>query len=143
MHCRNCGKEVHPQAVACPSCGVPPHLEKKYCPNCANPTQPNQVICTKCGVSLLGAPGTVGGKTKVAAGLFGILLGWIGIHKFYLGYNKEGLIMLLVSLVGGLITFGIATGIMSIIGLIEGIIYLTKSDNEFHQIYVVGRKTWF
>jgi len=79
----------------------------------------------------------------MAAGLLGIFLGWLGIHKFYLGYQKEGLIMLLVSVVGGMVTCGVATGAISIIGLIEGIIYLTKSDEEFAQIYVSGRRGWF
>ncbi|MGA1795647.1 MAG: NINE protein [bacterium] len=142
MYCRNCGKEVHPQAVACPSCGVPPHLEKKFCQNCGAETQANQLLCTKCGVALAGGM-AAGEKSKVAAGLLGIFLGWIGIHKFYLGYNKEGLIMLLVSLVGGIITWGVATGVISIIGLIEGIIYLTKSDEEFAQLYVRNQKGWF
>lgn len=70
---------------------------------------------------------------KLVAGLLAILLGWTGIHKFYLGYIKEGVIQLLLSFicVGG------------VIGLIEGILYLTKSDDEFVATYVVGRKGWF
>lgn len=140
MYCRNCGKEVHPQAVACPSCGVPPRLEKKYCYNCATETQPNQVMCTKCGVSL---QADFGGKNKVAAGLLGIFLGWLGIRKFYLGYKKEGLIMILVSLIGAILTCGISIAVISVIGLIEGILYLTKSDDEFAQTYIQGRKGWF
>uniref|UniRef100_B8HPL5 TM2 domain containing protein n=1 Tax=Cyanothece sp. (strain PCC 7425 / ATCC 29141) TaxID=395961 RepID=B8HPL5_CYAP4 len=76
---------------------------------------------------------------KVAAGICGILLGALGIHKFVLGYNTEGLIMLLVSI----LTCGILSPIMGIIGLIEGIIYLTKSDTEFYSIYVAGKKGWF
>lgn len=142
MYCRNCGKDVHPQAVACPSCGVPPLAEKKFCSNCGAATQPNQAVCTKCGVSLAG-DGASGGKSKIAAGLLGIFLGWLGIHKFYLGYNKEGLIMLLASLVGGLVTCGIATSVISIIGLVEGIVYLTKSDEDFARLYVQGHKGWF
>ena len=142
MYCRNCAKEVHPLAVACPSCGVPPRLEKKFCQNCGVETQPNQSLCTKCGVALAGGS-AAGDKVKVAAGLLGIFLGWIGIHKFYLGYNKEGLIMLLVSLVGGILTCGLSMCVISIIGLVEGIIYLTKSDDEFVQLYVQGHKGWF
>lgn len=76
---------------------------------------------------------------KIIAGVFAILLGALGIHKFILGYQKEGLIMLLVSI----LTCGIGAGFMGIIGLVEGIVYLTKTDEEFYQIYQVNRKTWF
>jgi TM2 domain-containing membrane protein YozV len=76
---------------------------------------------------------------KVAAGICGILIGALGIHKFVLGYKTEGLIMLLVSI----LTLGIASPIMGIIGLIEGIIYLTKSDDEFVSTYITGKKGWF
>ena len=78
-------------------------------------------------------------KSKVAAGVLAILLGTLGIHKFYLGNTKPALIMLLVSL----LTFGIGAPIMAIIGLVEGILYLTKSDEEFYQLYVVQKKGWF
>lgn len=78
-------------------------------------------------------------KDKLAAGLLGILIGALGIHKFYLGYTKEGVIMLLVSL----LTFGIGAAVMQVIGLVEGILYLTKSDEEFQEIYVENHKGWF
>lgn len=78
-------------------------------------------------------------KSKVAAGLLGIFLGALGIHKFYLGYTKAGVIMLLVSL----LTFGIGAIVMDIIGIVEGILYLTKSDWEFYNTYVAGEKDWF
>jgi TM2 domain-containing membrane protein YozV len=80
-----------------------------------------------------------GAEKKLVAGLLGILLNCLGIHKFYLGYQKEGLIMLLVSV----LTCGIGAVVMWPIGLIEGIIYLTKSDEEFVATYVTGRKGWF
>jgi TM2 domain-containing membrane protein YozV len=76
---------------------------------------------------------------KVPAGVCGILLGAIGVHKFVLGYTAQGLIMLLTTL----FTCGFAGIIWGIIGLIEGIIYLTKSDDEFVATYVVGKKGWF
>jgi TM2 domain-containing membrane protein YozV len=82
-------------------------------------------------------------SNKVVIGVLAILLGWLGIHKFMLGMNTPGIIMLLVSLIGGFFTCGIATGAVSVIGLIEGIIYLTKTDEQFHQEYVVGKKQWF
>lgn len=76
---------------------------------------------------------------KLIAGLLGIFLGAFGIHKFFLGYQKEGLIMLLATV----ITCFIAGFAMSIIGIIEGIIYLSKTDDEFEQTYVVNKKGWF
>ena len=79
---------------------------------------------------------------KLAAGLLAIFLGYFGIHKFVLGYNTAGIIMLVVSLAGGTITCGVATGVMSVIGLIEGIIYLTKSTDEFREIYLDQERPW-
>ena len=78
-------------------------------------------------------------KDKLVAGLLAIFLGTLGIHKFYLGYTKSGVIMLLVSL----LTFGVGASVMAVIALIEGIIYLTKSDAEFYQTYVQNSKEWF
>lgn len=79
---------------------------------------------------------------KIPAGICGILLGALGIHKFILGYTKEGVIMLVVSIVGSLL-FGLGPLVMGIIGLIEGIMYLVKSDDEFASTYVNGKKGWF
>ncbi len=86
---------------------------------------------------------TAKASKKIPAGICGILLGWLGIHKFILGYTGPGLIMLLVSLLGSIPTCGLAAFVMWIIGLVEGIIYLIKSDEEFVRTYVDGRKEWF
>lgn len=84
-----------------------------------------------------------GAQNKVAAGVCGILLGALGVHKFILGYTTEGIIMLVVTLLVGTVTLGLGAGIMGIIGLIEGIIYLTKTDADFVAIYVNKKKGWF
>ncbi len=76
---------------------------------------------------------------KIPAGICGILLGALGVHKFILGYTKEGVIMLLVTV----LTLGFGAFIVGIIGLIEGIMYLIKSDEEFVATYVNGKKGWF
>jgi TM2 domain-containing membrane protein YozV len=78
-------------------------------------------------------------SNKLPAGICGILLGSLGVHKFILGYTGSGLIMLLVTI----LTCGIAYPVMHIIGMVEGIIYLCKSDDEFVRTYVDGRKEWF
>ncbi|RLD84118.1 MAG: hypothetical protein DRJ07_05445 [Bacteroidetes bacterium] len=76
---------------------------------------------------------------KILAGILAIILGAFGVHKFILGYQKEGLIMLLITI----LTCGIGAAVTSLIGLIEGIIYLTKTDEDFYQTYQVHKKTWF
>ena len=80
-----------------------------------------------------------GANKKLAAGLCGLLLGPFGVHKFILGYQTEGVIMLLVSL----LSCGMLAIVMQIIGIVEGITYLTKSDEDFVRTYVEGRKGWF
>lgn len=140
MFCRNCGNQVDDKAVACVKCGVEPRNGTAFCYNCGKPTTAGAAVCTSCGVSLTalaGAPAK-GADKKIPAGICGILLGALGIHKFILGYTTAGLIMLLVTI----LTCGwgaIATGV---IGLIEGIIYLTKSDEEFVQTYIANKKAW-
>ena len=83
-----------------------------------------------------------GAEKKIVAGLCGIFLGYAGIHKFILGYPTEGVIMLLVSVFGASLTCGATTGLMGLIGFIEGIIYLTRSDEDFVDTYLTNRKGW-
>lgn len=80
---------------------------------------------------------------KILAGILGIFLGGLGIHKFVLGYTREGVITLVITLILGILTCGIAGWLMGLVGVIEGIIYLTKSDEEFYNTYQVGKKPWF
>jgi len=71
---------------------------------------------------------------KVAAGVLAILLGYLGVHKFYLGYTVAGIIQLCLTFL---------CGIGGIIGVIEGILYLVKSDDEFEQTYILHQREWF
>jgi len=92
-----------------------------------------------------------GADKKILAGLLAIFLGAFGVHKFILGYQKEGITMAVIGgvgvvgsfipIVGCLTVFGIMA--TSIIGLIEGILYLTKSDEEFVNTYITNQKPWF
>ncbi len=68
------------------------------------------------------------GKDKTAAGVLGILLGWLGVHQFYLGSIGTGFILIALSIV----TCG-AVG--TILGLIEGILLLTMTDEDFNKRY--------
>ena len=71
---------------------------------------------------------------KLAAGLTGIFLSAFGVHKFILGYTKPAVIMLVVSL----LTCGVGYFVFQVIGIIEGVIYLTKSNAEFETEYLDG-----
>ena len=86
------------------------------------------------------APNT---KDHVAAGLLAIFLGSLGIHKFYLGYNTPVFIMLAVTIVGSIFSLGIAGLAMVVISIVEGVLYLSKSQTEFEQVYVFNKKEWF
>ncbi len=88
-----------------------------------------------------------GENKKILAGVLAIILGSLGVHKFILGYQKEGVILLVVTVIGMVLTcIGVGVFLVwatGLIGLIEGIIYLTKSDEEFYNTYQVGKRPWF
>lgn len=139
MFCRNCGNQVDERAIACPKCGVNPRDGISFCQNCGKSMPANGVVCMNCGVALARWGNDPRASNKIAAGVCGILLGSLGVHKFILGYTMAGLIMLLITV----LTCGVAGVITHIIGLIEGIIYLTKSDEEFVRTYVINKREWF
>ena len=132
------------------------------CPNCSTQNSGLSTTCMQCGRTLPIAPMPMqatggfapdakpaGADKKITAGICGIVLGGFGVHKFILGYQQEGIILLSVYVVGlilTIVTCGLAVPIpmaAGIVGLIEGIIYLTKSDEEFVQTYIVNKKAWF
>jgi TM2 domain-containing membrane protein YozV len=76
-----------------------------------------------------------GAEKKIVAGILAILLGGFGVHKFYLGYTKEGIIQIVITV--------LTCGMGGLLGLIEGIIYLTKSDEDFVATYINAKKGWF
>lgn len=85
------------------------------------------------------SPNSEVSSKKLVAGVCGILLGSFGVHKFILGYTTEGIILLAATL----LTCFFASPVTGIIGLVEGIIYLTKTDAEFESLYISGKKAWF
>ena len=150
MNCPNCGNNLVDGAAFCNHCGTPIAAPAQTSAPAGTPVTPTadpyqqQLAYGQQSVyrqqPAYGQPAVpANSKSKVAAGLLGIFLGALGIHKFYMGYTKAGIIMLLVSL----LTLGIGAIVMEIIGLIEGIMYLTKTDQDFYQIYVLGEKQWF
>ncbi len=115
MFCRNCGKPIEPQAVACLACGARPRTGVKFCQHCGAETDPAAYVCVRCGVRLEGGgPGEA--RSRLAAGLLGVFLGGLGVHRFYLGYTGIGVAQLLLTFV--------TCGIASLWGFIEGILIL-------------------
>lgn len=135
MFCKNCGNQISDNAAVCMKCGFSVRDGNNYCANCGKQIVPGAAVCVNCGVPVngrnipsgiykTGAP-----KSKIAAGLLAIFLGYLGVHNFYLGYKNKAIIQLVVSLVGGILTCGIATAVISIWALIEGIMILAGSIN--------------
>ena len=87
-------------------------------------------------------PVAYGEKNKFVAGLLALFAGAFGVHKFYLGFNRAGLIMLAGTLLGWVLFF-LPTMIVGVIAFVEAIIYMTRTDDQFHDTYEVRRKEWF
>ena len=121
MFCRNCGKEAPDQAVMCVSCGCPPQAGTKFCQNCGVETNPGAVACLQCGAALTVMP-AADAKSKLVAGILGILVGGLGVHRFYLGYIGIGIAQIVVTC--------ITCGAGALWGFIEGILILTGSEKD-------------
>jgi TM2 domain-containing membrane protein YozV len=147
-YCSSCGAAMESGGHTCAACGIPRLAGKEYCWNCASKLELDQTFCTNCGAGLHGAAGrgseagTVQSKRVIAAAL-SFFLGAFGAGKFYLGYKSTGLLRLGIAIIGGVLTLGLATAAMAVIGMIEAVIYYTKSDADFIRIYQQGTKTWF
>ena len=125
----------------------------RYCTKCGAVNDDTAQYCTNCQAPLTGPVGggyqpmqsvnqgamtdwkAMGADKKITAGICAILVGWLGVHKFILGYTTEGVIQLVL----GILTCGLT----NIISIVEGVIYLTKSDEEFVRTYIQNKKGWF
>ena len=123
MYCRNCGNEMHDEAVVCVKCGVPAGKGTSYCPHCGAEVNPEAVMCVACGTKFAEPEPEMSDKSKLAAGLLGIFLGVFGVHNFYLGNTGKAIAQLLLGTVG-VLACGIGPAASSIWGLIEGIFIL-------------------
>lgn len=121
MFCKNCAREIPNEAVVCVGCGCPTNSGYSFCYHCGKQVMLGAVVCMNCGVAV--ANGTA--KSKIAAGILGILLGSFGVHNFYLGYTGKAVAQLLITV----LTCGFGAAISSIWGIIEGIMILTGSIN--------------
>ena len=105
-------------------------LDEKYCSDCGSIIKAKAEICPKCGVRQTSPFANVAavapnGKSKLAAALFAFFLGAFGFHKFYLGRVGTGIIYLLLCW----------TFIPAALGVIEGILFLVMSNEDFVRKY--------
>ena len=114
MFCKNCGNPIDPQAAMCVKCGFAKGTGSNFCHNCGQPTQPGASICTSCGFAINGAAAGGEQKSKLVAALRAFFLGSLGIHDFYLGYNKNGIIKIVLTC-----CTGVGGGIWALIDLIR------------------------
>lgn len=146
--CQNCGSKVEENVKFCPYCGTKidypsaqtgtnpePAVGSAYSSNTQNtqntqaPHQTTGAPSSSYGTPVSPSTTVFDGekKERIAAALLAIFLGGFGVHKFYLGNITMGIIYLVLSF----------TGITWLIGLVEGIIYLTKTDEEFYRDHVL------
>ena len=111
----------------CTECGARLARQARYCAECGAPRAERDPVLTDAN------------SKKTTAGILAILVGSLGVHKFFLGLTTPAVVMLLVTV----LTCGIGGIVMHVIGIVEGITYLTKSDEDFYQIYIVQQKEWF
>ena len=117
MFCKNCGNEMNENAVACMSCGFAKGDGNKFCANCGSEINAGAAICVKCGAAVKAAASAgIDGepKSKLVAILLAFFLGSIGIHDFYLGYNKYGIIKIVLT-----VCTGVGGGIWALIDFIR------------------------
>ncbi len=105
--------------------GRQPQPDEHYCSSCGEIIKKEAEICPECGVRQKPAP-SASDKDRTTAGILAILLGGIGVHKFYLGETGMGVLYLCF----------FWTFIPAIVGFIEGLIYLTESDEQFQRKHV-------
>jgi TM2 domain-containing membrane protein YozV len=126
--CAQCGAPLDENLAACKYCGEPSQIQPQQQQYQAQQVYQQPPINQQFQQPVYES--YVNTKSKTTAGILGILLGGLGVHKFYLGRIGTGILYILFCW----------TYIPSIIGLIEGITYLTSSEEKFYNKYVLKKK---
>ncbi len=107
MYCRTCGSQIENETVVCMHCGCKPLVGHNYCQNCGATTTEGQVVCLNCGFSLQAKDSCEESERNMyIAAALAFFLGYIGIHDFYLGYTKRGVIKIVLTVVLAIIVVG-------------------------------------
>ena len=132
MYCKNCGEAMNDNQAICLKCGVQAGTGNAFCSNCGQPTSPEAAVCLNCGVALKKAEvaqegNNLNGKDKIVAALLAFFLGGWGIHNFYMGETKRGIMKIVFYFVCGI------SGILALIDFIKILIdkYEYNPDKYF------------
>jgi len=121
MFCPNCGTNLPDNATFCTQCGAAMNAQQTQAQNATYQSTPQGGYYQQ--PQYAQAPVGYEQKSKLAAGLLGILVGGLGVHNFYLGYTGKAIAQLLITV----LSFGALSPISSIWCLIEGIMILAGS----------------
>ncbi len=151
IFCTHCGNQVPDDAYACMKCGCRPRSGKAHCYNCGVNVRQEQVICIKCGVRL----DSVRNPTQpplppkrkpdqLSSMIFAILFGFTGMHKFYMGYPREGFVMLSLSVIGSLVWLKpYPIVLMMAVAWIEASSIICRDEASFIKNYIDEQRPWF
>lgn len=135
MYCKNCGNKLEANQKECFICGLEVGEGDAYCPKCGSELEPSATFCVNCGYqkseekqqvnsgtansSAKKSKGpSLNGKDKITTALLCFFLGAFGVHNFYMGENKKGIMK---------IVFFVLCGISAIFALIDFVKILTDS----------------
>lgn len=119
MYCRHCDLPLEADMEVCPRCGCPRGEGVRFCPACGRPTLPDEATCLGCGEVLIEPK--IRHKSRALAAVLAFLLGFFGVHNFYLGYTGKAIAQLLTTL----LSVGTLGFISLIWAIVEGVLILT------------------
>lgn len=130
MFCKNCGAQINENAIACMNCGFGKGTGDKFCAICGKEINPGAMICTTCGTPVANVQTNAQAepKSKLVAVLLAIFLGAWGIHDFYLGYNKYGIIKIVLTVCTGM--GGSIWALIDFVRLLTGSIHTDATGAE-------------
>jgi RNA polymerase subunit RPABC4/transcription elongation factor Spt4/TM2 domain-containing membrane protein YozV len=153
-YCVECGAIIRAGASICPECDVSQTdvegRKKKHCHECGALIRGKAVVCPECGVEQDPSAGAYSGvgTSRITAGILAILLGQFAIHKFMLGYASAGIVVLMISLISLPLICCHGLGfipliITFVIWVVEGVLYLCMSDQQFQKVHGNPQRPWF
>jgi len=129
MHCSNCSEQISDKAEICPKCGVRQFRVKNFCPTCGVKINENQEMCVQCGSSLKKIGHSVSG-TSVEPWLAALVTAFItGLGQIIIGQVKKGVVILSVSLILGIITFGMSAFVTVPLAVVDAYLVAKRKKN--------------